>query len=113
MSTEHHDNRGGRWIWSRLSNRLLTEEEWERERLEFSKQNRSKLSAPSVISDTMDTLVNHADCKHYDSKSKFRKATKAAGCEEIGNEAPPVPKPYEPNRKEIQQDIKDAYDRHS
>lgn len=31
-------------------------------------------------------MVNHADGKRYDSKSEFRKATRRAGCYEIGND---------------------------
>lgn len=42
--------------------------------------------APAVIRDDMPALVNHADGRTYDSKSNFRRATKAAGCVEIGNE---------------------------
>ena len=40
-------------------------------------------SAPGVI-------------KHYDSKSEFRKATKRAGCVEVGNELATVTKPRKP-----------------
>ncbi len=40
----------------------------------------------AVISDTMDPLVNHANNKIYDSKHRFREATKAAGCIEKGND---------------------------
>lgn len=31
-------------------------------------------------------VVNHADGKRYDSKSEFRKATRRAGCYEVGND---------------------------
>lgn len=31
-------------------------------------------------------LLNHADGKLYDSKSAFRKATRRAGCYEVGND---------------------------
>jgi hypothetical protein len=40
----------------------------------------------SVHGDTMDVTFNHSDCKYYDSKSQFRKATRAAGCHEVGND---------------------------
>lgn len=55
--------------------------------------------APYVISDTMDLTQHMATGRHVDSKSEFRKMTRAAGCEEVGNEiqrpkaweAPPKP----------------------
>lgn len=42
--------------------------------------------AHSVHVDSMPVTFNHADCKYYDSKSQFRKATRAAGCHEVGND---------------------------
>jgi hypothetical protein len=50
-------------------------------------------SASYVISDTMDPLRHMADGKMYDSKVKFRQATKAAGCCEVGNETATLLKP--------------------
>lgn len=44
--------------------------------------------APAIIRDQMDALMNHATGEMFDSKSQFRAATKAAGCEELGNDAP-------------------------
>lgn len=43
-------------------------------------------SAPFVVSDSMDATWHPADGKKYDSKSKFRRMTRAAGYTEIGNE---------------------------
>ena len=42
--------------------------------------------APYVIADEMGPLRHMADGKIYTSKHKFREATKASGCIEIGNE---------------------------
>ena len=42
-----------------------------------------------IISDDMPSLVNHADGNRYDSKSRFRRATRAAGCYEVGSDAKP------------------------
>jgi len=53
-------------------------------------------SAPGVISDSMGMTRHMADGKHYDSKSEFRKATKRAGCVEVGNELATVTKPRKP-----------------
>lgn len=42
----------------------------------------------NIISDDLPggTLLNHADGKTYTSKAKFRAATRAANCVEVGNE---------------------------
>lgn len=39
-----------------------------------------------VIRDEMDPVRHPADGKIYTSKRAFRKTTRAAGCEEVGNE---------------------------
>jgi hypothetical protein len=64
--------------------------------------------APGYISDHMDPTRHMADGRLYDSKSEFRKATKAAGCVEVGNERL---KPFAPpklDRAERAMDIKRA-----
>jgi hypothetical protein len=38
------------------------------------------------ISDHQDLLWHPHNGRYYDSKSAFRRVTKAAGCEEVGNE---------------------------
>ena len=53
-------------------------------------------SATFVISDTMPETKHMADGKIYTSKHKFREATKAAGCVEVGNELPTITKPRKP-----------------
>lgn len=47
---------------------------------------RSSLPAPYFISDQLDDLVNPVDSRRYDSKTAFRRATKAGGGIEIGND---------------------------
>ena len=42
--------------------------------------------AHAVHTDTMDALTHPCDGKVYDSKSEFRRVTKAHGCVEVGNE---------------------------
>lgn len=42
--------------------------------------------APNVITDTMPHTLNMADGRHYDSKSRFRAATRARGLEEVGTD---------------------------
>ena len=53
----------------------------------------TKSTAPYVISDTMAPTKHMGTGEILDSKAKFRSATRAAGCIEIGNEAvkPRVP----------------------
>lgn len=48
---------------------------------------RSTLSAPSIRTDGMEAIVNHADGRVYDSKSAYYGAVKAAGCEIVGNDS--------------------------
>lgn len=48
---------------------------------------------PAVISDAMDATRHMADGKMYTSKSEFRKATRANGCVEVGNETAHLLKP--------------------
>lgn len=49
--------------------------------------------ATYVISDIMDATRHMADGRMYESKSKFRQATKAAGCVEVGTETSTLLKP--------------------
>lgn len=45
-----------------------------------------KTESHYVISDGMEPAKNHADGRVYDSKRAFSKATRRAGCVEVGNE---------------------------
>ena len=62
---------------------------------------------PNVISDTMPETRHMADGKYYTSKSEYRKATRAAGCVEVGNDVAPLMqrKPVELDRKQRKEDI--------
>jgi hypothetical protein len=53
-------------------------------------------NAPGVIRDEMEPTRHMADGRYYTSKSRFREATKAAGCREVGNEIPTLLKPRQP-----------------
>ena len=44
------------------------------------------LPATGIITDTMDNLWHPCNGRYSNSKSQFRRWTKEAGCEEIGNE---------------------------
>lgn len=69
------------------------------------------LRAVHVISDTMSPTVHMADGKTYESKSAFRRRTKASGCIEVGNEKL-VPKTVEFSNAERVDAIKRAIDQH-
>ena len=65
--------------------------------------------APNYISDHMAPTRHMADGQMYDSKAAFRRATKVAGCIEIGNETATVLKPkprIELDRRERRDAIK-------
>ena len=49
-----------------------------------------------VISDEMAATRHMADGKYYTSKKKFRDATRAAGCIEIGDQSHYLTKPRKP-----------------
>lgn len=51
-----------------------------------------------VISDEMEPTRHMADGNYYTSKKKFREATRAAGCVEVGNETSTLLKKREPVR---------------
>lgn len=63
----------------------------------------------SVISDTMNATWHPANGRHYDSKSNFRRATKDAGCVEIGSEKI-IPRKFIPklDKRQRGEDIKRA-----
>jgi hypothetical protein len=79
----------------------------------------SKLGKASfVISDEMPETRHMADGKYYTSKAKFREATRAAGCVEVGNETSTLLKPRKPieldrnqRREHIRQVINDLRNR--
>lgn len=62
----------------------------------------------SVIQDSMNPTWHPATGEILDSKSAFRKATKAAGCEEFGNDVPKTRDRYQ--RGDLKESIIRAYD---
>jgi len=68
-------------------------------------------AAVHYISDHMDFTQHMANGQYYDSKSEFRKVTKAYGCIEVGNEIPTLTKPRAPapiDRRERREHIRRA-----
>lgn len=69
-------------------------------------------NASFVISDEMPETRHMADGKHYTSKAKFRQATRAAGCVEVGTETSTLLKPrqkIELDRGQRRDDIRKAF----
>lgn len=52
-----------------------------------------KTDTVHVISDTMDLTRHMADGRYYDSKSQYRKVTRANNCVEVGNDTAALLKP--------------------
>lgn len=80
--------------------------EWPLDCLKQFERKRSDLPMPYIRSDGMDTILNHADGKLYDSKSAYYGAVKAAGCEIADSKPVVTAKPKPPGG--IGQDIKTA-----
>ena len=70
----------------------------------------NKVVTMNFISDAMDSTRHMANGKYYESKEQFRKATKAAGCIEVGNDKSVMsPKPrklIELDRRQRRDDIR-------
>lgn len=60
-----------------------------------------------VIKDEMEATRHMADGKYYTSKSKFRQATRDAGCLEVGNEVGTLLKPRQPVQLDRRQRVED------
>lgn len=75
------------YIWDRATRKFID--------LEDYRPQPTATNAPHVIDDSMPATVNHADGRTYESKSAFRKATRAAGYVEVGNDTLPKPKRYD------------------
>lgn len=63
-------------------------------------------SAPAVISDTMNALRHHGTGRVTESKSQFRRMTKASGCIETGNSLPEKRYPIKLDRRQRRDDIR-------
>lgn len=62
-------------------------------------------AAPMVIRDGMDDLRHPVTGEMFDSKSKFRQTTKAAGCIELGNDRFT---PSRPTEADVRNDVHKA-----
>lgn len=62
-----------------------------------------------IISDEMQPLQHPVSGQTVDSKSQFRAMTRAAGCVELGNDAPAVPAARNGGTQERRNDIERAW----
>lgn len=77
------------------------------------KGKRSDLPSPMLSLDTMEAVQHPCDGRLYDSKSAFRRVTKAHGCVELGNDAQRMAereKP-KPDRRSIRDAVRKAANR--
>lgn len=71
---------------------------------------RSDLPRPYLRPDGMSDVWNPVDGRHYDSKSAYERAVKAAGCEIVGNDAGHWQKPFPTLEPEgVREDVIDAW----
>jgi hypothetical protein len=68
----------------------------------------TKSSAPYVISDTMAPMKHMGTGEILDSKAKFRSATRASGCIELGNETVKPRAPVKLSSEQRRNDIRKA-----
>jgi hypothetical protein len=87
-----------RLVWDFLNHRRVPESEFRKTVEEFNRSFDERHAAPAgpmVISDyvggsgNVNGLLHPAEGRRTDSKSEFRKWTRAHGCVEIGDQAPP------------------------
>lgn len=64
--------------------------------------------APYVISDIIDATWHPATGQRFDSKSNFRRATKASGCEEVGTSRQTDRREIAVKTKEVARDVIEA-----
>jgi len=96
--------KGERWIWCRVQKKPVRPHEVVRE-----PKQRSPLPCPMVITDEIEPFQSMADGKIYTSKSRYYAETRARGYEIVGNERI-KPKSAEPDERQIERDLADAYD---
>lgn len=74
---------------------------------------RSHFPAPMLRPDGMSDTWNPVDGKHYDSRSQYERAVKAAGCEIVGNDAGHWNRRPEYKPEGVRKDIIDSWNKHS
>lgn len=87
---EHYDRKSGQWVQGPRVRRYAAG------------------NGPTVISDSLPDLMNHADGQRYDSKRAFERAVRNAGCEIVGNEQQRVPERVSYSNGEVGRDVKRA-----
>lgn len=72
---------------------------------------RSGLSAPMLMSDTMDPVQHPCTGEYLSSKARFRAVTRAHGCLEVGNDPARLQTPRKPksDRRAIRRSVEKAF----
>lgn len=84
----------------------MTRMVWDYDRKDWvlpAERSRGPNAGPSVISDQLDYVMNHADGQRYTSKRAYERAVRANGCEIIGNEK--LPERRAPEPAHVERDI--------
>lgn len=84
------------YIWDKEAQKMVPVEEY---------TPRTTTRQMGIIEDTMAPTWHPADGKYYDSKSEFRRVTKAHGCEEYGNDITAERKPFQFSRRDKEKRI--------
>jgi hypothetical protein len=71
---------------------VMMDDKYEGFRIVYVKETIKARAAPYVINDTMQGTLNPIDGKMYDSKAKYYRTVREAGCEIAGND-PSISKP--------------------
>lgn len=98
-----------RLIWSPTQNRFVPPDAYWTE-VAAGRKRSDTHPVPQLIRDGMESTMNHADGRRYDSKRAYEKAVHAAGCEIVGNDSSLVkaaPRRVEPAG--VGEDIKRAW----
>lgn len=99
----------GRWIWDAESRSWIDYEDI----VQWQKDNPREAKSAAIICDEMPPTKHMANGRFYNSKSAFRRATKALGFVETGHVdvAPPKPKTgyTEAEREKLRADIARSY----
>ena len=104
-----------RYIYDSIQDRLIPSEEYYLNKY-YKTAHLQMMNGNTPVkiyysSDEIEPTRHMANNKYYTSKKKFREATKAAGCIEIGNETSHMLKPRKskvPDRRQRREDIKRA-----
>ncbi len=97
----------GTWVYDQISGELVPKDEYYARR---PAAKRGTVAMPMLIRDCIE-VKSMTDGKTYTSKAALRRAYKAQGYIEVGNEEPKIAPPPKPDRKAIRNSIGKALNR--